>query len=40
MRDGGTGMVAPLRGHVALASVLLAYVTDKDLRLWHYAAAR
>jgi glycosyltransferase involved in cell wall biosynthesis len=38
VRDGITGTVVPLRDHVALAKALLAYVTDKDLRLRHGAA--
>ena len=38
VRDGVTGMVVPLRDHVALAKALLAYVKDKDLRLRHGAA--
>ena len=38
VRDGVTGMVVPLRDHVALAKALLAYVKDKDLRLRHGAS--
>ena len=38
VRDGVTGTVVPLKDHVALAKVLLAYLTDKELRLRHGAA--
>ncbi len=38
VRDGVTGTVVPLKDHVALAKALLAYLTDKELRLRHGAA--